>query len=94
MLKLAEGRLESVRRVGCKHVVIDEGNGRFDHLLALPPAIPGWSATPNLVDLDHASTALPMLAPLPEFEPAEMLPSATGDRPRRYARMGLSGTLN
>ena len=95
MLKLAEGRLESVRRVGCKHVVIDEGNGRFDHLLALPPAILGWSATPSLVDLDHAPTALPMLEPLPEFEPApEMLPSATGDRPRRYARMGLSGTLN
>jgi len=71
MLKLAEGRLESVRRVGCKHVVIDDGNGRFDHLPPLGQAISGFVPTSALIDLDHPHGALPMLDPLPEFEVAQ-----------------------
>lgn len=95
MLKLAEGRLESVRRVGCKHVVVDDGNGRFDHLLALPQPLPGEAMVAGLIDLDYPQAALPMLAPLPEFEPAAPMPSASaGKIAQRYTRMGLAHTLN
>lgn len=95
MLKLAEGRLESVRRVGCKHVVIDDGDGRFDHLLTLPPVIPGLSATPSLIDFDQPQSAFPMLDPFPEFEPAPgALQLTSGGNPLHYARKGIPHTLN
>lgn len=65
MLKLAEGRLESVRRVGCKHVVINEGNGRFDHLGSSLATVSGSSQVSSLIDPDRG--VAPMLDPIPEF---------------------------
>ena len=84
MLKLAEGRLESVRQVGCKHVVVDDGNGRFDHLLTLPQAIPGLSARLATVDFDYPEAAMPNASGL-----EQELDAALG-----YTCMDISRWLN
>lgn len=95
MLKLAEGRLESVRQIGCKHVVVDEGNGRFDHLMAISQPVPESSVAQGVIDLDCPQAALPMLEPLPEFESAQASSSApAGAGTQRYRRMGFAHTLN
>ena len=95
MLKLAEGRLECVRRIGCKHVVIDDGDGRFDFLLALPPAIPGLPLASPMPGGEVQDLGFQMLDPFPELETTQihLQTNGLGDH-GYYPWLGQPQTLN